>query len=121
MQSTATQGVLFVLGLATAGVGLIAVVFLLNYLLSPSRPSAEKNEPYECGMEPGGSPWQATRLRFATVAVLFVLFDAEAALMFAVASGLRGNPVAIAEVGIFTSMLALGLVYAWRKGALEWR
>lgn len=121
MEGSSTQSVLFVLGLATAGVGFIALVFFLNYLLSPSSPSAEKDEPYECGMEPIGGPWESVRLRFAAIAVLFVLFDAEATLMFAVADGLKGNPLAIIEVGLFAGLLALGLAYAWRKGALEWR
>ena len=53
--------------------------------------------------------------------MLFVLFDAEAILLFAVASGLRGNPIGSLEVGVFVAFLALGLAYAWRKGVLTWR
>ena len=65
-----------------------------------------------------GSP----RLRFSTIAMLFVLFDAEAVLLFAVASALRGNPLAAARGRrLRRSSSAFGLVYAWRKGALEWR
>ena len=72
-------------------------------------------------MEPAGAPWAPVRMRFATIALLFVLFDAEAVLLFAVASRLRGSWLAAVEVGAFVGFLALGLVYAWRKGALEWR
>ena len=72
-------------------------------------------------MEQAGEPWVAPRLRFSTIAMLFVLFDAEAVLLFAVAASLRGNPLAALEVGVFVLFLAFGLVYAWRKGALEWR
>jgi NADH-quinone oxidoreductase subunit A len=50
-----------------------------------------------------------------------VLFDAEAVLLFAVASKLRGSFTALIEVGVFVLFLGFGLAYAWRKGALEWR
>jgi len=121
MQGAFAQGLLFVLGLATAATAFILVVFVANALLSPRNPSAAKNSPFECGMEQAGEPWAAPRLRFSSIAMLFVLFDAEAVLLFAVASGLRGNPVAALEVAAFVLFLALGLGYAWRKGALEWR
>ncbi|MBU4556317.1 MAG: NADH-quinone oxidoreductase subunit A [Actinobacteria bacterium] len=121
MEGISAQSVWFVLGLITSAVAFILLVFGLNSLLSPRNPTAEKIEPYECGMDQAGPPRAAVRLRFATVAILFVLFDAEAALLFAVAPGLRGNPVALIELLVFVLMLALGLVYAWRKGALEWR
>jgi len=121
MQGAYAQSILFVLGLATAATGFILVVFLANALLSPRNPSAGKNAPFECGMEQAGEPWSAPRLRFSGVAMLFVLFDAEAALLFAVATGLRGNLVAAVEVGAFVLFLSFGLAYAWRKGALEWR
>jgi len=121
VDSSATQSVLFVVGLITAGVGFIAIVFSLNALLSPRNPTPEKEEPYECGMPQAGSPNAPVRLRFATVAMLFVLFDAEAILLFAVVPALHGSWIALAEVGAFTAFLTLGLVYAWRKGALQWR
>ena len=121
MQGAFAQGILFVLGLATAATAFILVVFLANAVLSPKDPSPEKDSPFECGMEQAGEPWSAPRLRFSTIAALFVLFDAEAVLLFAVAGGLRGNFLGLIEVGVFVAFLALGLVYAWRKGALEWR
>ena len=121
MQGAFAQGILFVLGLATAATAFILVVFPANRLLAPSAPSASKDAPFECGMEQAGEPWVAPRLRFSAIAALFVLFDAEAVLLFAVASGLRGNPIGALEVGVFVTFLALGLGYAWRKGALEWR
>ncbi len=121
MQSVSAQSVALVIGLAVSTCGFIALVFFLNSALSPRHPSAEKNEPYECGMEPAGPPWAPIRIRFATLAMLFVLFDAEAVLLFAVASRLRGSWLAAVEVGAFVLLLGLGLAYAWRKGALEWR
>jgi NADH-quinone oxidoreductase subunit A len=121
MQGANAQGLLFVLGLVVAASGFIGIVFLANAILSPRKPTAEKNLPFECGLDQAGTPWSAQRLRFSTVAMLFVLFDAEAVLLFAVATKLHGNPVALLEVGVFVAFLALGLAYAWRRGALEWR
>jgi NADH-quinone oxidoreductase subunit A len=121
MQGAFAQGILFVLGLVTAATAFILVVFLANAALSPRNPSPSKDSPFECGMEQAGEPWVAPRLRFSAIAALFVLFDAEAVLLFAVVAGLRGNPSGLIEVAVFTAFLALGLAFAWRKGALEWR
>jgi len=121
MQGAYVQAILFVLGLAVSSAAFIGIVFALNAILSPKNPGFEKGTPFECGMEQAGEPWVAPRLRFSTIAMIFVLFDAEAVLLFAVAASLRGNPLAALEVGVFVLFLAFGLVYAWRKGALEWR
>lgn len=120
MQS-GSSGVLFVLGASIAAAGFILVVFLANALLSPRKPSALKVEPYESGMEQAGHPWAIVRLRFAAIAMIFVLFDAESALLLSVVAALRGSWVAAVEIGAFAAFLAFGLFYAWRKGALEWR
>lgn len=120
MQTASAQGVLFVLGLVTAAVAFILVVFGANKLLSPRNPSEVKSDAYECGMPQAGGPHPRTRLRFSTIALLFVLFDAEAALMFAVAGSLHGSPVGALEVAAFVLLLSGGLMYAWRKGALTW-
>jgi NADH-quinone oxidoreductase subunit A len=121
MQSVSAESVALVIGLVVATCGFIALVFMINSVLSPRNPNPDKNEPYECGMDPAGPPWAPTRMRFATLAMLFVLFDAEAVLLFAVAIRLRGSWIAAVEVGAFVVLLGLGLAYAWRKGALEWR
>jgi NADH-quinone oxidoreductase subunit A len=115
------DGVWFVLGMAVSAVAFIGVVFVANALLSPRAPSASKDAPFECGLDPAGEPWSAPRLRFSTLAAIFVLFDAEAVLLFAVAEGLRGRWMAAVEVGAFVVFLAFGLAFAWKKGALEWR
>lgn len=121
MQDSAVQSVLFVLGLITSAAAFIMLIFGINKLLSPRNANDEKCAPYECGMDQAGPPQSRVRIRFSTIALLFVLFDAEAVLLFAVAPSLRGSVAGLIEVAIFASALALGLVYAWRKGALEWR
>lgn len=117
----ASASVLFVIGLAIAAVAFVLLVFGANGLLSPRKPSAEKSEPFECGMPQIGEPHTPLRLRFAVIAVLFVLFDAESVLLFAVASRLRGSGAGALSVLAFVAFLAFGLVYAWRKGVLQWR
>ena len=67
-------------------------------------------------MEQAGEPWASPRLRFSTIAMLFVLFDAEAVLLFAVASALRGNPLAALEVGVFVIFLGFGLAVRVAQG-----
>ncbi|HET6351683.1 MAG TPA: NADH-quinone oxidoreductase subunit A [Coriobacteriia bacterium] len=121
MQGANAQGVLFVLGAFIAAAAFIGVVFGVNKLLSPRKPSVEKGTPFECGFDQAGQPLNSQNLRFSTVAMLFVLFDAESILLFAVASKLRGSAIALVEVGAFIAFLVLGLAFAWRKGALEWR
>jgi NADH-quinone oxidoreductase subunit A len=120
MQVTLGDSVLLVLGIVTAAVAFIGFVFGLNALLSPRDPTPEKVEPYECGMVPQGQAWLPFRMRFSTIALLFVVFDAETALFFAVAPHLRGSVDAVVTVAPFAALMAVGLAYAWRKGALTW-
>lgn len=121
MEGAYADSVLSVIGLALAAVAFILIVFLLSAVVSPRNPTPEKLEPYECGMPPAGVPWAAVRVRFTGLALLLVIFDAEAAMLFAVAGGLRGFPAGVIAVGVFVGLLTLGLLYAWRKGILEWR
>lgn len=102
--------VLFVLG------GLI-----LSHLIGPHRPNRIKTTPYECGEVPLGSAWIQFNVGYYLFALLFLIFDVEAAFLYPWAVILRvvGFPGLI-EVGIFLLVLILGLVYAWKKGALEW-
>ena len=121
MHDAPVQSVLFAIGLGVAAAGFIGLVFLVNKVLSPRNPTSEKLEPYECGMEQAGRPRVPVRVRFGTVALIFVLFDAESALLFAVSTRLRSNVTGAVEVAAFVVFLGIGLLYAWRKGALSWR
>ncbi|HET6498214.1 MAG TPA: NADH-quinone oxidoreductase subunit A [Coriobacteriia bacterium] len=121
MQGANAEGILFGIGLCAAAVAFIAAVFAANAVLAPRDPTPEKLEPYECGIPQAGEAWAAVRPRYAATALLLVIFDAEAALLFAVAPALRGSPEGALAVAFFVALVALGLLYAWRKGALEWR
>lgn len=121
MAAASAQGVLFVVGAAIAALAFVGLVFGANALLSPRRPTPEKLEPYECGMEPQGDPHVNVPLRYAAIAVLFVIFDAESVLLFAVASRIHGSIGGALSVLGFTTFLGVGLLYAWKAGALQWR
>ena len=81
-----------------------------------------KGETYESGEEPVGNAWIQFHPRYYVVALVFVLFDVEAALLFPWATQARamGMPAAVAGL-VFLSVLMLGWLYALRKGALKWR
>lgn len=106
--------------------GLIAVLFAAVSLIAASvlRPHAEdaiKTTTYECGIPSIGSTEIKTNIRFYLYALLFVVFDVEVLFVYPWAVTVRAlGPVALAEMLIFLSILFLGLVYAWRKGALTW-
>jgi NADH-quinone oxidoreductase subunit A len=111
-----------IVGLMTVAAFVMAnTLLILNLIVAPSKPSAAKAAPYESGV-PDVSPVKARYTpRFYVVAMLFVVFDIEAVFIYpwAVnfdALGLFG----LVEMFSFIGLLALGYVYAWKKGALEW-
>ena len=82
---------------------------------------AKQSMPYECGMEPQGSPYVNTDIRFYLFALLFVLFDVEVLFIFPWAIIFRsaGWPGFLSMIS-FMSILMLALVYAWKRGGLQW-
>ncbi len=77
---------------------------------------------YECGEEPDGLAWLRFHPRYYVVALVFVLFDVEAAFLFPWALNLEGlGTLALYEMGAFLGILTLGWVYALKKGALKWQ
>ena len=110
--------ILLFLGVAGA-VGVLPV--LLGMALGPRRPDPDKNAPYECGFGAFEDARMKFDVRYYLVAILFILFDLEIAFLFPWA-------VALDDIGdfgfwsmmVFLGVLTFGLVYEWRKGALEW-
>ena len=81
-----------------------------------------KTRPYECGEEPAGPTWIQFHPRYYLVAIVFVIFDLEAAFLLPWAAELkRLGMAALIEVAVFVGILLLGWAYAVRKGALEWQ
>lgn len=104
------------------GFMLVLTAIIASRLLAPFSQEREKGTTYECGMLPIRRASTNVGMRFYLYAILFVVFDVEAVFIF---------PWALAFVGvgqfaywlmvIFVAILALGLGYAWKKGALQWR
>lgn len=115
--------VLILAGFATI---MFVGALLVGKLLRPSNPTELKLEPYECGEEPVGTAWSNFNVRFYVVALIFIIFDVEGALMFPVAAVFKkfiemGNGgVVLVILLLFVSVLVEGVVYCWKKGDLDW-
>lgn len=98
-----------------------AVLLLLSELLGPRRRDPEKETIYECGVPLLDSAREPFTVKFYLVAILFILFDIETVFLlpYAVVYKKLGI-VGLAEMGVFILILAGGLVYLWKRGALEW-
>jgi NADH:ubiquinone oxidoreductase subunit 3 (subunit A) len=121
-QGYATQ-YLFI-GLLTV-VAIVLAVFplLLAKLVAPKKPGMSKSSAYECGLESTGDPWVQFKVQYYIYALLFVIFDVEVVFIYPWAVIWKAPDlglVAFVEMAIFLGVLAVGLVYAWRKGVLEW-
>lgn len=96
-------------------------VFLAS-LVRARRPTTIKSLPYECGLDTQGPTWIQFHVRYYLYALLFVIFDVEVVFLFPWAVAYQQLGVfALVEAFLFVVLLGVGLVYAWRKGALEWR
>ncbi len=113
--------ILIALALLLAGGSL-----LLGSFIRPNNPNKLKETAYECGEEPIGSAWANFNVRFYVVALIFIIFDVETALMFPVAAvfkkfnsiGMGGT--LLMSILAFVSVLVAGLIYCWKKGDLDW-
>jgi len=102
-------------------VALVALLLGIGWLLRPDRPQAQKYINYESGVDPVGTGWAQSNIRYYIFALLFVMFDVEAVFIFPWATRLEAyGYFGLIEMLIFIFILALGLLYAWRKGVLRW-
>lgn len=108
-------------GLLVLAVGFVIVAFAANWAMRPNRPSAAKLTTYESGMNPIGTSWSQTQIRYYVFAFLFVIFDVESVFLFPWAIVFKTLGVAAFwEMVVFIAVLALGLLYAFKKGVLKW-
>jgi NADH-quinone oxidoreductase subunit A len=99
-----------------------ATVWASNLLSPKSEDSPDRLEPYECGVEPVGPPWVQFRIGYYVYALLFVVFDIETVFLYPWAVSFNKMGVfVLVEMAIFIAILAAGLAYAWKEGALRWR
>ena len=112
---------LTVLILGVVGAGLVGVLLMASYALRPNRRQPEKHLTYESGVDPMGSMWTQSQIRYYVFALLFVMFDVEAVFIFPWATRLEEyGTFGLIEMLVFVAILALGLLYAWRKKVLRW-
>ena len=100
---------------------LVAGVLALGGFIRPRRPQPEKYLVYESGVDPVGTGWSQSQIRYYIFALLFVMFDVEAVFIFPWAVQLEQlGTFGLIEMVAFIAILALGLIYAWRKQVLRW-
>lgn len=108
---------------AFGALGVVLVLALLGIasVFRPAHPHPAKLLTYECGVDPVGSDWSQSQVRYYIFGLLFVIFDVEAVFIFPWAIILeRLGVFGLVEMGIFILILLLGLIYAIRKGVLKW-
>lgn len=112
-----------VLAIVVVGVGFVVVGFTAARLLRPTRPTREKLLTYESGVDPVGEGWAQSHLRYYVFAYLYVVFAVDAIYLFPWAT-VFADPgfgwTTLVEMFVFLGFIAVGLLYAWRKGVLTW-
>ena len=104
------------------GVALVALAMWIAGLISPRSFNPQKGEAYECGIPTRGGSQTRFHVGYYLFAILFLMFDVETVFLFP--WGVRVHELGtggLISIAVFFGILVLGLVYAWRKGALEWK
>ncbi len=116
-----SNSALFLVVLITA-VFMVVAALLIAKLLAPRSQNPLKGEPYECGIPTRGTSWIQFKVGYYLFAILYLMFDVETVLLFPWAVIMRDlGPQGLVCVSFFLFVLVLGLAYAWKKGALEWK
>ena len=112
---------LFVLPIIGVAIAMVFGGLLVSRLLAPHHPNPVKNDTYECGEKTIGSAWIQFNVGYYLFGLIFLVFDVEAAFLFPWAVIIRELGITgLIEIFIFVAVLIFGLIYAWRKGVLEW-
>ena len=107
---------------ALTGVALVALALVVAGLISPRSFNAQKGEAYECGIPTRGSSMAQFKVGYYLYAILFLMFDVETVFLYPWAVNVRSlGTDGLLCIAVFFGILVLGLAYAWRKGALEWK
>jgi NADH:ubiquinone oxidoreductase subunit 3 (subunit A) len=109
-------GIFLVIGII---VPIVPLVF--SRLVAPRKPNPIKQSTYECGLETVGDSWVQFKAQYYIFALVFLVFDVETVFLFPWALSLKQLPLFVVLEGVlFIAILVAGLVFAWRKGMLEW-
>lgn len=115
------QPYLVVGAVVAAGVLLFGGAMAAGRVLSPRAPSNEKSLTYESGVDPVGSGWAQSQIRYYLYAFLYVIFAVDAVYLFPWVTVVeRYGWATVAEMGVFLGIIAIGLLHAARRGALRW-
>ena len=107
---------------ALTGLGLVFLALWIAGLISPRSFNAQKGEPYECGIPTRGESMAQFKVAYYLFAILFLMFDVECVFLFPWAVQVKQlGGAGLLAIAFFFSILVLGLAYAWRKGALDWK
>ena len=103
-------------------IGLVAIALGVARAISPRSYNPQKGEAYECGIPTRGKSWMQFKVGYYLFAILFLMFDVESVFLFSWAVVMQEMSVyGLESILFFLVVLILGLAYAWRKGALEWK
>ena len=103
-------------------IALVAVALGIANAISPRSYNPQKGEAYECGIPTRGKSWMQFKVGYYLFAILFLMFDVETVFLFPWAVVVQDLGVyGLVSIIFFLIILVLGLAYAWRKGALEWK
>ena len=103
-------------------IALVAVALGVARAIAPRSYNLQKGEAYECGLPTRGKSWMQFQVGYYPFAILFLMFDAETAFLFSWAVVVQDLGIyGLVSILFFLLILVLGLAYAWRKGALEWK
>lgn len=105
------------------GVAFVTVAFAANRLLRPAVPGGDKFVTYECGVDPVGEGWAQSHVRYYVFSYLYVVFAVDAIYLFPWATVFAApgfGAATLVEMFVFLGFLAVGLLYAWKKGVLTW-
>lgn len=112
---------LLIVVIATA-VALVALALGVANLISPKSYNPQKGEAYECGIPTQGTSWMQFKVGYYLFAILFLMFDVETIFLFPWAVVAKELGIfGLVSIVFFLLILLLGLAYAWKKGALEWK
>lgn len=117
-----SNNALLVVTAILTGAALVFLAMWIAGIIAPRSFNPAKGEPYECGIPTRGKSMSQFRVGYYLFAILFLMFDVETVFLFPWAVIMRDLGIdGLISIAVFFSVLVLGLVYAWRKGALEWK
>lgn len=110
------------LGFVIFSIAFACAALIVSWICRPKDPHNNKTSTYECGIEPEGKGQVQFGIKYYMFAILFILFEIEAVFLFPWAVSFNKLGLfALVEALLFIGILLLGLIYAWRKGLLEWK